>query len=181
MGLRSVQFAQSSVEKPTESRETANDAKDDVVNFREAEAQSKTKKGRTKMKTTTKLVTAVAIAAAFGASSAIAQRNYDPKTVETVQGKVLSVEKVQQRGGGVHLMLQTHKETISVHLGPSWYIDKQTPKIDTNDTITVTGSRVTIAGKPAIIAAQVKKGNEVLKLRDDNGVPAWSRGRRGTQ
>ena len=130
------------------------------------------------MKTITKLVTAVAIAATFGASSAIAQRNYDPKTVETVQGKVLSVEKTQQRGHGVHLMLQTDKETIAVHLGPSWYIDKQTPKIETNDTITVTGSRVTVDGKPAIIAAQVKKGNEILKLRDENGIPVWRRGAR---
>jgi hypothetical protein len=132
------------------------------------------------MKTITKLViTAVAITSALGLSSAVAQRKYDPKTVETVQGKVLSVEKTQQRGRGIHLMLQTDKETISVHLGPSWYIDKQTQKIEANDTITVTGSRVTIDGKPAIIAAEVKKGNEVLKLRDNNGVPAWSRGRRG--
>ena len=111
----------------------------------------------------------------------IAQRNYDPKTVETIQGKVLSVEKMQQRGGGVHLTLQTDKETISVHLGPSWYIDKQTPHIETNDTITVTGSHVTVDGKPAIIAAQVKKGNEILKLRDENGIPVWRRGARGNR
>ena len=121
------------------------------------------------------MLTALVIAAAFGASSAVAQRNYDPKTVETVEGKVLSVEKMQQRAHGVHLMLQTDKETVAVHLGPSWYIDKQTPKIESNDTITVTGSRITVDGKPAIIAAQVKKGNEVLKLRDENGIPAWRR------
>jgi hypothetical protein len=131
------------------------------------------------MQTIPKLITAVAIAAAFVASSAIAQRNYDPKTVETIEGKVLSVEKMQQRGRGVHLTLQTDKETVPVHLGPSWYIDKQTPKIETNDTITVTGSRVTVGAKPAIIAAQVKKGNEVLKLRDENGIPVWRRAGRG--
>jgi hypothetical protein len=131
------------------------------------------------MQTIPKLITAVAIAAAFVASSAIAQRNYDPKTVETIEGKVLSVEKMQQRGRGVHLTLQTDKETVPVHLGPSWYIDKQTPKIETNDTITVTGSRVTVGAKPAIIAAQVKKGKEVLKLRDENGIPVWRRAGRG--
>jgi len=136
-------------------------------------------RGEENMKNMIKLiVAAVAVTGLLGASNVVAQRNYDPKTIETVQGKVLSVEKMQQRGHGVHLMLQTDKETISVHLGPSWYIDKQTPKIETNDTITVTGSRVTIDGKPTMIAAEVKKGNEVLKLRDDNGVPAWSRGRR---
>jgi hypothetical protein len=78
-------------------------------------------------------------------------------------------------------MLQTDKETVPVHLGPAWYIEKQTPRIEINDTITVIGSRVTVDGKAAIVAAQIKKGNEVLKLRDDNGVPVWSRGRRGGQ
>jgi hypothetical protein len=141
-------------------------------------------RGKENMKNITKLiVVAVAVAGVLTASNAIAQRNYDPKTVETVEGKVLSVEKTPSkgRGYGVHLTLQTEKETISVHLGPGWYLEKQTPHIEANDTITVTGSRVTIDGKPVIIAAQVKKGNEVLKLRDDNGVPAWSRGRRGGQ
>jgi hypothetical protein len=124
------------------------------------------------------IIIAAAAAWVLGASTAAAQRNYDPKTVETIEGKVSSIEKTaatQKRGYGVHLTLQTDKETIAVHLGPARYVDQQTPKIEANDTITVTGSRVTIDGKPAIIAAQVKKGNEILKLRDENGVPAWRR------
>ena len=124
-----------------------------------------------------KFVTIIATMAGLIASSAVAQRNYDPKTVETVEGKVVSVEKTSpsaQRGHGVHLMLQTDKETIEVRLGPAGYLEKQTMQIAANDTITVTGSRVTMEGKPAIIAAQIKKGNEVLKLRNENGVPAWS-------
>jgi hypothetical protein len=132
------------------------------------------------MKNMTKLiVVAVAVAGLLTASEAVAQRNYDPKTVETIQGTVLSVQKAtraQGRSYGVHLTLQTDKETIPVHLGPGWYVEKQTPQIAANDTITVTGSRVTFDEKPAIIAAQVKKGNEVLKLRDENGIPVWRRG-----
>lgn len=135
-------------------------------------------------KVTTLFVIAVAAAGLLSISNVVAQRNYDPKTVETIQGKVVSVEKAtrgQGRSYGVHLTLQTDKETISVHLGPGWYIEKQTPRIEANDTITVTGSRVTIDGKPAIIAAQVKKGNETLKLRDENGIPVWRRGARGNR
>ena len=134
------------------------------------------------MKKPTKLVTIVAAMIGLVTSSVVAQRNYDAKTVETVAGKVVSVEKTNppaQRGYGVHLMLQTEKETIEVHLGPARYVEKQSMKIAANDTITVTGSRIIMDGKPAIIAAQVKKGDEVLKLRDENGVPAWSGGRRG--
>ena len=44
----------------------------------------------------------------------------------------------------------------------------------------IDSNRITFDGKPAIIAAEVKKGDEVLKLRDEEGVPAWGgRGRRG--
>jgi hypothetical protein len=142
-------------------------------------------RGEENVKKVTKLIAvALAVVGLLSASSAVAQRNYDPKTVEMLQGKVLSVDTAirgQGRSYGVHLTLQTDKETVAVHLGPALYIDKQTPKIEANDTITVTGSRVTIDGKPAIIAAQVKKGNEILKLRDENGIPAWRRGGRGNR
>lgn len=40
------------------------------------------------------------------------------------------------------------------------------------------GSRISFEGNPAIIAAEVKKGDEVLKLRDEKGVPFWSGWRR---
>ena len=111
-------------------------------------------------------------------------RMYDPKTVETVSGEVVSIEQMTPANGmgyGVHLMLKTDKETVSVHLGPSWYIETQKIKIVPKDTITVKGSRITFEGKPAIIAVEITKGDAVLKLRNDNGIPAWAgRGRRVT-
>lgn len=111
-------------------------------------------------------------------------RIYDTKTVETVRGQILSIDKTAppaDRGYGIHLTLKTDKETIPVHLGPASYVEKQTPRIEAKDTVEVTGSRVMIDGKPAIIAAQIKKGSDVLKLRDENGRPAWagSGGRHG--
>ena len=112
-----------------------------------------------------------------------AGRVYDPKTVETITGTVESVEHVPSskgRAGGVHLLVRTDGETVSVHLGPSWYVDKQDVKIARGDRVDVTGSRVTVSGKAALIAAKVKKGDKVLHLRDDRGVPHWSeRGGRG--
>jgi hypothetical protein len=104
-------------------------------------------------------------------------RMYDPKTVETISGEVVSVEKIARRGGrsyGIHLIVKTDGETIPVHLGPSWYIERQDITIEPKDKIEVTGSRITYQGKPAIIAAEVKKGDEVLKLRDENGTPYWA-------
>jgi len=81
-------------------------------------------------------------------------------------------------GAGVHLTLKTDKETISVHLGPSWFIERLDARIEKGDTIEVKGARVTVGGKPAIIAVEMKKGDSLLKLRDDAGVPAWAGWRR---
>jgi hypothetical protein len=108
-------------------------------------------------------------------------RMYDPKTVTTFGGVVEKIEKITPMKGmsyGVHLLVKTDKEVIDVHLGPSWYIENQDLKIMPGDNIEITGSRITIQDKPAIIAAEVKKGNEVLKLRDENGFPVWAGWRR---
>jgi hypothetical protein len=109
------------------------------------------------------------------------QRIYDPGTVETLSGTVVSVERGSPMKGmhyGIHLVLKTGKETVSVHLGPEWYIERLDTRIDKGDTIEVKGSRVAIAGKPAIIAAEAKKGDSILILRDSTGIPAWAGWRR---
>jgi len=119
------------------------------------------------MKAITKVMTMVAFAVGLlGIHDTLAQRDYDAKTVETVGGKVLSIEKTapaKRRGYWVDLMLQSEKETIAVQLGPAWYIDKQTPRIEANGTIMVTGSRVMMDGRPAIVAADITRGNELLE------------------
>jgi hypothetical protein len=128
------------------------------------------------------ILTVSAAIAVFLTSNAVAQRVYNPKTVETVQGKVVSVEKTSppaDRGYGVHLTLEVGTAPLEVHLGPARYLAKQPLQIAPNDSVTVTGSRVMLDGKPALIAAEVKKGDQVMKLRDANGVPAWSGSRSG--
>lgn len=102
---------------------------------------------------------------------------YNDQTVETINGTVVEINSFLPMKGmssGIHLMLQTDKELISVHLGPEWYIENQDLDLSKNDKIEVKGSRITYNGKPAFIAAELKKGNEILKLRDDNGFPAWN-------
>ncbi len=104
-------------------------------------------------------------------------RMYDPKTVETLNGEVVSIDKFspgRKMSYGVHFTLKTEKETIPVHLGPSWYLEKQAMTFAQGDKVEVTGSRVTYQGQPTIIAQEVKKGGQVLKLRDTAGVPAWA-------
>jgi hypothetical protein len=105
--------------------------------------------------------------------------NYDPKTETTVQG---TVEDVQQQAGrhgwmGTHLVLKTGVETLEVHVGPSNYIQQKDFSFAKGDSLSIVGSRVTIDGKPALIAREITKEGKTLALRNASGVPLWSRGR----
>ena len=108
-------------------------------------------------------------------------RLFDPKTVETVRGEIVVVERfvpMQGMSGGIHLRLKTATGVLDVHLGPAWFLDHQHIALTKGDRVEVRGSRVVIAGKPAIIAAQVVRGRDVLRLRDEQGIPVWSGWRR---
>ncbi|MET0502741.1 MAG: DNA-binding protein [Candidatus Binatia bacterium] len=108
-------------------------------------------------------------------------RIYDSKALETITGEVTAIDRItpiKGMSGGVHINVKTDKETISVHLGPSWYLENQDIKIEVKDRVEVKGSRVTFGGKPALIASEIRKGNEVLTLRDEAGFPAWMAWRR---
>ncbi|MGN6642449.1 MAG: hypothetical protein ACTHKU_05555 [Verrucomicrobiota bacterium] len=104
-------------------------------------------------------------------------RLYDTNSVETITGRVVEVEQttpMRGMGSGVHLLVNTSEGTVPVHLGPSWFMQKQETQFKTNDQVQVTGSRVTFNNQPAVIAAEVRKDGQVLKLRDANGFPVWA-------
>lgn len=108
-------------------------------------------------------------------------RLFNPQTVETISGIVESVGKFTPTKGmsdGVHAVVKTNTETITVHLGPAWFIDNQDPQIGSGDRVEIKGSRITFEGKPAIVAAEVTKDGETLTLRDASGIPVWSGWRR---
>jgi hypothetical protein len=109
------------------------------------------------------------------------QRMYDPAAVTTITGEVLSVQEVVPAQGmmpGIHLNVKTAEGELPVHLGPAWYVERLDTPIEAGDKIEAKGSRVTIDGKAALIAAEVRKGNSVLILRNEAGVPAWAGWRR---
>ena len=126
----------------------------------------------------------------LGAASALAQRGmgqgagrmYDTATETTVKGTVEEVKQISgQRGGpgGTHLIVKTDKETLEVHLGPTTFLEKEKFTFAKGDQIEVTGSKVKIGAADALLAREVKKGDKTLTLRNAQGVPVWSGGRRG--
>jgi hypothetical protein len=97
---------------------------------------------------------------------------FDPDNVETLQG---TATEVTRYGGhqGVFLNLTTAQETLTVHLGPDWYLDDQGFEIDFNSPLEVTGFRTDWNGQAVLMASQVKQGDRTLQLRDANGYPLW--------
>ena len=127
------------------------------------------------------------IACIFGAGlPASAQRSsrfYDPAQEITLHGKVTAVNTVTGRRGwnGVHIALQAAEGNYDVHIGPAAYLTQQSFSFAKGDQVEIVGSQVELNGAPAVIAREVKKGGKVLSLRDKQGVPLWSRGRRAGQ
>jgi hypothetical protein len=108
---------------------------------------------------------------------------YDTSTELTLRGTIEEVREVADatRGRsatGLHLVVKTEKETIEVHLGPATFIAEQKMSLNQGDAVEIVGSRVKLAAGDAVIAREIRKGTQTVTLRDDKGIPKWSRGRR---
>jgi len=138
----------------------------------------------------TRLSIVVAVMLVVSVSVAVAQTPgagrqgspiYDVKSETTIKGAVETVETITGTGGrgrrglgGTHLVVKTEKESVEVHVGPTAYLAEQGITLAKGDTVEIVGSRVTVANETFLIAKQIKKGDNVLTLRDASGRPAWS-------
>ena len=107
---------------------------------------------------------------------------YDPATVETVRGTVRSVDTQPSLYGpsaGVHLTLDLGETVLPVHLGPTWFLDRQRWEVHAGDEVRVIGSRMMLRGRVVLIARELRRGDDALVLRTEAGVPAWRGWRRG--
>jgi hypothetical protein len=105
------------------------------------------------------------------------QQKYDPSQVETVSGEVAAVKDIETRNGktsGVGLELNTGGQNILVYLGPHIYVDLQNVRIVSGDKVEVKGVKTVLDGQIIFLAGELRKGDEVLKLRDDKGAPLWA-------
>lgn len=75
----------------------------------------------------------------------------------------------------VHALLKTPKGQVTAILAPKDYLTAQGLTITPKDRVTVTGSMISVLGKPFILAMEVE-GDRAMKLRAANGRPAWAVG-----
>jgi magnesium-transporting ATPase (P-type) len=52
-------------------------------------------------------------------------------------------------------------------------LERETRSLVRFFAIQILGSKVTMMGRTVVIAREVKKGDDTLKLRDERGVPLW--------
>lgn len=102
---------------------------------------------------------------------------YDTATEVTLQGTIIKVETHKGRMGwnGTHLVVSFDAQQLDVHVGPSNYLAQQAFSFAAGEQIQVTGSKVKFDGSDALIAREIRKGEQVLTLRNSQGIPVWSR------
>ena len=108
-------------------------------------------------------------------------RCYVPSRIATFSGEVTEISTTVPLPGmthGISLLLTMKAVSIPVLLGPAWYIEHLDARIQIGDRIDVIGAKAFAEGLPAVIAAEVPKGDSVLVLRDAVGIPVWAGWRR---
>ena len=126
------------------------------------------------------LLTSVALLIAGGLSMAQTRRGgtfFEKANQITITGTVDEVRHMVRRNfSGMHAIVKTDTEMFTVQLGPAQFLEKEHVNLTPGDPIEVAGWALTYGDTKVLIARQVKKGNNTYVLRDERGLPKWSRG-----
>lgn len=96
-------------------------------------------------------------------------------------GEIEAVEEMwpggSAMGPGVLLRMRTRERAqLRVHLGPAWYVAARLPDLRPGQEVTVTGPRVEWGQEEVILAGELQRERERLRLRDREGRPEWAGG-----
>ena len=100
------------------------------------------------------------------------QRLYDPARAVKVEGKIVEKKAPEVQQGMLPasaLVVESKGKRTEVHLGPSWYVDRQDVELAVGDTVTIDGVTAEHGGKSFVIARSVTRGGDQLVLRDELG------------
>lgn len=115
--------------------------------------------------------------AAQQAQPAQAVPSFDPQQQETFTAVVSEVKDYHCMVSGTmgtHLVLKSYNGGVyEAHLAPAKFMKEYDIHFKASDVVTVTGTKVTFDGKPAILARVIKLRNETFTFRDEKGRPLW--------
>ena len=104
---------------------------------------------------------------------------YDTAAEVTFSGTVDEVRQMPSPGsgpGGLHLMIRGDGAVQEVAVGPASFVTSKRFNFEKGDSVTVTGAKMKLGPREVVVAREIKKGDQVLTLRDSRGVPLWPRG-----
>jgi sporulation protein YlmC with PRC-barrel domain len=114
----------------------------------------------------------------FQGSEGEDQQAYELSNAKTINGQVVKVYQFTPMKDMPEIIAADMKaedgEMYTVHLGPVWYLSSQPEEIQEDDTISVKGVKTLMGNEPAIIAAEIRRGSHLLRLRDERGMPSWN-------
>ena len=90
-----------------------------------------------------------------------------------------AIEEVRDRscpvsgGMGSHLMLKVGETSYEVHIAPVNFLKLYGVAFQKGEVVEIVGVVTSFQGKNAILAREIKRGNEVFVFRDKNGKPFW--------
>ncbi len=115
---------------------------------------------------------------ALGGQPSSAEPRYDPATTTAVEGVVTATRETARSAPmpGLHLLVDTGKETLDVYLGPMEFMKSFDFTFGKGDRIDAVGSRVKVAGGTVILAREVRRQSQTVYLRGPDGSPYWTPG-----
>ena len=107
-----------------------------------------------------------------------AMGRYDAAAEVTFSGTVDEVRQMPSpRGGpGLHLIIRGDGMVQEIAVGPVSFVTSTHFNFAKGDRVIVTGAKMKMGGSDVVVAREIKKGDQVLTLRDARGVPLWSHG-----
>lgn len=104
------------------------------------------------------------------------RRKFNPDSVTEFTGQVVEVfysKESRHDTRGVIVFMADEEDVMEVHLGPSWYIDRQLRHIKVGEELTVTGSVIDYKNQEILVAQTLKRGKNKYQFRDEDGSPYW--------
>ncbi len=99
--------------------------------------------------------------------------------METVTGKVSEVIRRARPGpikAMVDVRLTSDSKKMLVRLAPIEFLEEKKFAVKQGEVLSVSGYRMTTAEGKFLVAIEVRRGSQTLRLRHSPGKPAWKEG-----
>jgi len=102
---------------------------------------------------------------------------YNTETETTVEGKITKVDVADSDYGrfpGTLVNLKTKDKTVKVYIAPNWYLNDEKIELKKDQSLKVTGSKVTHNKEELLITRIMKYDGKEVTIRDSRGFPVWA-------